>query len=792
MELFYPKLNKLIIETSQQTNVGRVFISKVENKKTENRLGILFGFTELNNLPDNFNDEFLQIISDLETEYYLPPLEAEYGVEKRLEECLQRSNRRIDKLIKKSIADIELKNINVLAGLIHRNKIYLSQIGVTNAMLFHKRNDKTAAIIDIIDQVAEKKSKINQEKMFSNIISGEISIKDNLCFCNDSIMECLSQNSLSEIIINNPSSAAISYIETKIHEQKETGQNYYLVAIQPIISVQLTPHEVPTIINVPKQQKLNLHPEKSITNLMNIQENTEKYLNPSPVPNWEKVLITLLVLTKKGWKFTSKKIKSLTLAAFKQLKHSWKAHQEKKKSLAKIEVNTNNKELEIIDNINIPEEIQVVQPEQPQETTNISSTTPEDITKETKKIANLKINWSIILKLLPKKLPGFTWSQTFSDWLNKQIANFINLNKKQQFMAIAVGLLLFGFSLSIVITGQKLGSNQDNIFTTKLQAITNALENAEANNILNNNEIGAKEKLSEAVTLLAQLPKNKKYTTSITAIQNRIDDLNQALQKISYLTSPTVLVDFGITTSTANIAGFTKINNIFIAFDNSNNNLYTYTPEKKLTQNYTITDNIGNIKKIYPLTDSNSLLLLNEDNTLYQINLKNATVTKKVLTLESVDDLTIYGGKIYSLQSAKNQIFKHLPANNLFNSGSAWLKNTNEFSQSKLITINGKVITYSSNTLNIFDQGKKTESVNLTIDPPLKNPTQIFTETDSNNIYILDPQNQRLTIFNVNGSLKTQYTSKEFGQLKSMLAIEKEKKIYLLSDNKIFAIDTNY
>ena len=316
MEGFNVKTSKISLE-SNNSIIGEAFVSKPD-KELLKRLGCLMGIIELTDMPDNFIDGFIQIMSDLKTEYYLPPFESDYAVEKRFEECLSRANRRINKLVNESIEAVDLSNINVLTCLSHQDKIFISQIGRNQAFLFHRKNRYNSLIIDILAQSGERRAKINQEKMFSNIISGSITERDSVFFCNDFVLGYLSQNEISEIIAERNYYMAAQEIE-KILAEQDQENNFYGLIIQPeqrerVITTsamptseeEAEPEIAPRGAIATKISKPAIPSQHSINRLLNTQAKTERYLAPSLMPNWKKVLLL-------GW-FYSKKF-SIFLAA---------------------------------------------------------------------------------------------------------------------------------------------------------------------------------------------------------------------------------------------------------------------------------------------------------------------------------------------------------------------------------------------------------------------------------------------------------------------------------------------
>ena len=75
------------------------------------------------------------------------------------------------------------------------------------------------------------------------------------------------------------------------------------------------------------------------------------------------------------------------------------------------------------------------------------------------------------------------------------------------------------------------------------------------------------------------------------------------------------------------------------------------------------------------------------------------------------------------------------------------------------------------------------------IDAPLKEPTGIFTNKDLDFVYVLDRGNQRVVVLKKNGGYQAQYVWSGIKDVSSFLVSEADKKIFLLSGNKIYALE---
>lgn len=773
MNQLLTSISKLSMDSGKSSAVCDAFVAQPK-PELKSKLGIVIGIIELFGQPDEFVDKFFEIINDLQTEYYLPPFATEGGIEKRFEECLQRANRRINKAINDSMIELELKNINALVGLINHDKIYLSQIGRNNAILFHRKKDQDHIIIDIFDQIDDQASTINQENMFSNIINGAITEKDKLFFCNESILEYISQNELMEIVTLESPSSALKEIES-ILEKDSNNNNFYAIAVEPIIKGASENERVIVAKSTSEEEQINKHrvpSQTSINKLISTQEDTEKYLAPSMAPNWKKALIIGGWALKKTLSFIIKyskigliELTKLAKVSFYYIKSQINKSSESKLNSPNNEPTTNQE--------------QIIELESGLEAT-------ANINQEPSSDKEIKFENNFTKHRKNKKL-----TDLISDLINRQMAKFVSLNKLQKILFITALVLIFFFSQSMVWQGQVNTTSEKTSASDLIEQINEHLNAGEAKNIFND-EAGAKESLQLAIDLLNEIPNSKKYQSDKEELQKRIDELNQSLQKIAYLNEPEIISDLFNQNQSADISSISKSGNFIFAFDNNNQNVYKIDLVNKQTTSSQLPTNFKNVRRIVAI-DDNNITILNNDSEIYNYNFETNLAETALTSGDKITDISLYGGKLYTLKAENGQISKHFPVDTGYNSGSSWLKDNTDLKDTTTFTIDGGIYTINNNgDIKYLLSGKLTATNFSQITPAIASPKQIFTDGESSYLYILDQSNQRLIVFEKNsGNIKIQYSSKEFSDMRSMAIDTKDKKIYLLSDKKIYLIDTN-
>ncbi|MCL4354911.1 hypothetical protein M1349_05650 [Patescibacteria group bacterium] len=153
--------------------------------------------------------------------------------------------------------------------------------------------------------------------------------------------------------------------------------------------------------------------------------------------------------------------------------------------------------------------------------------------------------------------------------------------------------------------------------------------------------------------------------------------------------------------------------------------------------------------------------------------------------------LGVYFGNIYVLDKAKGGIIKFVPAGSGFSKSTYFTGGTSpDLSSATGMAIDGSIwITLSNGGLLKFTRGASDNLKVSGLDKPLSNPTKIWTNVDSERVYVLDKGNGRIVVLDKTGAYKEQYQAGIIKNAKDFDISEKDKKILILSGGKIYEID---
>ena len=152
-----------------------------------------------------------------------------------------------------------------------------------------------------------------------------------------------------------------------------------------------------------------------------------------------------------------------------------------------------------------------------------------------------------------------------------------------------------------------------------------------------------------------------------------------------------------------------------------------------------------------------------------------------------------YGDYLYLLNPDKRNIFRYLvdTQNQSVSSPAAWLKPEEKFDLTTVqsMAIDGDVwLTTKTGEIKRFTAGK---AVNWTINglkETFNSPLKLFTQDSLQNIYVLEPQQNRVVVINKNGDFIKEVRSSTLASASDLVADESTRTVYVLSGSLVFNI----
>lgn len=365
----------------------------------------------------------------------------------------------------------------------------------------------------------------------------------------------------------------------------------------------------------------------------------------------------------------------------------------------------------------------------------------------------------------------------------KESLDKLPLLSKVLFIATFVFAIIFISSIAYFKFKESVDAKKQEQ-TNLIQGIINKKDAANAA-MLYGDENKAFDLLKEAREMLSMIEDENELSKQKASLESDIESVMMGLRKIKII-EPELLADFGNSqTKTSHIA---MIENMIIAHSPDSGvyfqiNRNTGNVEEKKT------DVITNLKASAVPKELNKIVFIGGKNTI--AGFENNTISSKDISYPienpEIVNVFIYNTRLYTLDPANNQIYKHNRIQTGYDKGSRWIAEDVDISDAVSLAIDGDLFVLRDNgEILKFIKGKR-ESFELSgIDPVLEHPISLWTYLNIDYIYILEGTNKRVVVTDKQGKLVQQYTSNSWKNPTGMAVDVEHNKIYILDDNKIY------
>ncbi|MCD4705143.1 hypothetical protein K8R66_03645, partial [bacterium] len=717
---------KYILKTSKilinpENNPHQALIYTGSPKKNQKNKGKLIVLLDLPNETENKRELNNLLVQKIHRLYYESTL---IDQETILENILEEVNENLP-LITKVDKDW-LKDIKAFITIVYRQEVYFSPLGKVSTWVTN--NNQLVNIFDYLESDIDKPS---IDRVFTNILSGNIEPNQTLILTTDTLFNYLTEEKLNKIISENDIAGVIINLRELLYKVKNKTFCFLATKLSPYNSENENTTRIEKIESLQAQNQVSA--KESMDKLLNTGQKTEDIL-------------------KKG--------KSQITESSEQIRSTENFNEKEKEKI-------NNNELDKL----ISEKLEKETNQNPESKSDFTNPPKKQlnipISKYSKKIIKfLKNILELILKILisPYQLLIILKNKISEKQNNidKKLPTNAILgyrSKKQlsrkKIIIIFIITLVVALSISIYLTNKnKKTEEEKEKFIETIEKIDEKQTEYELLNIYND-EDQAKEKLEEISRLIKELPRNSsEQEAKYQEILNNFEEKLNKVRKLSTVKNLEIISELSFNPISINKYG----NSLIISGQNSNELSLLNIKDQKI-KNIGQEDQYNNINNF--VKNGDILYALNNDN-LFSFNLDDNQFSKLEIAFHSnyqnSKATTFYSDNLYILDADSNQIYKHTPLKNGFSKGNEWINDNTDLSSANSIAIDGNIyVAYNNGELKRLYAGSLNDLEIEDIDPIIENIDKIYTDKSIPEIYIMDNISKRIIIINKEGQLIKQY-----------------------------------
>lgn len=765
-----PVLTEFLIDKADGRSTVRLFVA-TPTPLEENNLGRLFAIMEIDS-TDAVNNDIVDVIAHaLNTHYY----QAEtFEIESAFEFALQKTNHKLQELISE-VGEEWLSQFNVIVGVQKEKKMIFTHLGKVIAMMIHKGNS-----VDIVDSAQSKAQDINPVKIFGHVVSGEIPAGSVMIFATETILNYLSKEKIKRVLLDHAPEFAVREFHGLL-EDDTTNTNFAALIInreaeQITSSGQHTKQKAVYAAPTPSSSQ-----HDSMIQLRGKEHQTEELLTPSIWPSLKKTM---------------------------------------QQAVGTVRTKKSGAKEEAFDDAEDP----ILSSEARVRKARGVSTSDGSVAAVAMRFAKiggtflltlfgwLKQGVVALIALVNRRKSGSggggavnarrrfqrptsdSIGQTLGRLFSRVVHWFQSLTVIQKgFFIVAVVVFLI-FAQSVISRGeQKVSSDQEEQYAQTLADID--LKITDGTSALLFDKETARNAFAAAQELLNSIPQESK------AYKNRGEELSRIITEkqreangVVTLNNPTASVDFSSVSST--VGRMILLGRSIYAFDENNSAVYRHNLEdQKTTVALNADEGTAGPRAVSKASVGTGVSIMKDQTFTFFSPLEDAFTPLSLTysnTRRTIVDIGVYGTRLYTLDTENNQVFRHQKTSEeTFGAGSGWVTDSSvDLRQAVSFAIDGNIYVLMQNGSVVkLTAGKKEPFTLGAVDPALDSATKIFTEENAKNVYILDPSDKRMVVFDKTGKLVAQYQSESFTALKDMVVDEPNKKAYLLNGTQVFTVD---
>ena len=383
---------------------------------------------------------------------------------------------------------------------------------------------------------------------------------------------------------------------------------------------------------------------------------------------------------------------------------------------------------------------------------------------------------------------------TLASKLIKIISSNFPGSNRGRFIMAAILITIIALGVGYKVITSKNAKTEDE-FNQSLQLARDDFNAAKGLTSLNPAEArskldSAKDKVNKALSL-------KPKSDEASDLKKQIDsESGSILQQVTLSDFP-LFLDLDLVKKNFRAQSLSLSSGKLLLIDPAVGTLVAIDIAKKSNQILAGSEQLGEVK--YASLNGGMAFVYSADKGILKVdssNQKITTVSKTDKEWGQIKDIYGFASNIYLLDSgnppAGGMIWKYLPTSDGYSDKREYLTSgvKADFSNALRMQIESSVyILQKSGEILRFTKGDKDNFSYSGLPSTVKDPKSFFVSSDTDNLYLLDSGNSRMLVLTKTGSYKSQISGSKFGEASDLAVDEKEKKVYLLDQGKIFQAD---
>ncbi len=358
--------------------------------------------------------------------------------------------------------------------------------------------------------------------------------------------------------------------------------------------------------------------------------------------------------------------------------------------------------------------------------------------------------------------------------------------RKKVTLVIGVALLLLLIASIFLGLRQKKTQEKENLFSERLNQAQHQLDEAEK--IAPLNPTRARELFTQSRETVLGLSSEGIETERLTAMLDTIEQKELEILGERSIQSD-LFVDLSLLTEGFDGNNLVYSQGIIYVLDEKSKKIIEVVTDSKRSRVVAGPNDLEGVRSIASYVD---ILYVEKNDGIYNVSSNDRLIDNK---WSSGSLLHAYSGNLYILDQQNSDILRYTRAENGFGTGNSWFPTGINRDLSSAIdwSIDGAIwVLTDKGEVQKFTNGIPQNFSLASVYPDPEKLSQIYTDEDTNNLYLLDSQLGRIFVFDKEGAYIAQYVDEKIKDAKGLSVSEKQGKIIFLTGKTLQSIDIKH
>lgn len=306
----------------------------------------------------------------------------------------------------------------------------------------------------------------------------------------------------------------------------------------------------------------------------------------------------------------------------------------------------------------------------------------------------------------------------------------------------------------------------------------------------------ARQLLQEARKSATAVEQGAFYHAEAGALLAAIQATEDKTERIVRVTEPARVGDFRSVAPEGRTTGLTTVGTNLFTFHPETNAIFRLSIENGETAVVSQrSQGIGYFRAVTPLTAEQMLLFTTDSPGLALFDTARGDLLKQDLDAlpdgtKEIRALATFGSRLYLLLPEHKQIYGYSKTLAGFSGGAAWLKDTSiAADRAVAMGVDGYIYLLTDDgKITKLLKGAPVDFAQSALTTPLKAPTRLVINDTLKFLYVLDPAEKRVVVYDTTGTLSRQFVFPSAQELKDITVSGKDEVLYVLDGTAVYKV----